>query len=762
MGEEDLGTDEAEAWLNLNHSNPLNDSTSHPLSGISSTPSILRRLFFPKSSVPSSPAVDSTLSQLPFSRPPPHVTDNPVFLSTLAARPDLFAVSTPIKSNLLGKWLRNHPNRPLVASVLVGLDEGFWPSHDGNFEKYHAEPLPKHSPEDDAFLLDSARKDFDLGFMSNFFDTLLPGMLISPSHVVRPENRKARQVCDQTSNGLNDGIDRSLARTIYDTILHLGTLMRFRRRRGEDFDPITRLFFGILWKSDVSKAFRRLPVSIFWQLKQIHRLRMIDKNGKVKTVYMVDQRLILGGRMAPIIWCTVLNLILWGTRYHLYLEFPFAFVDDVFGYDTSRLLLSITHPITRESRLVPREQALVLTSWNQLGVPWDWEKQEHSAGVLTILGHDIDAVNFTVTLPPSSKAAFIAYIRNFLDRPHKSPRKLIEWQKLAGYGQWVCTSLPFAKFALQALYDKMKGKSFRNAPISLNNLVRQSLEWLASQIAIAPPLYLLDPALEDWAESEANLVIRTDACLKADGTGKPGLGCWWVDPRTGCPQHFFHRSTTPSDDIAATEALAILSALDLAISSRLPLRRILVLTDSALSVYAFDSGRASPTLHSIVWTAYRLLDDSRVDLRVRHIIGDDNSVADSLSRKPLSYLQNFPNLYSFNPPTHLIILLVTKLWPSSLSPPSLSLDAILHLLSPLSNLEQISSSTIISNLALFALIEPLSNTGRHSFPSTLSPGFPQSIPFVSLSPSSVNVAKVSTLSSPVSPGTSTNECLIGD
>ena len=163
----------------------INDSeTAGLLSGISSIPSLRRSINYPFNSVPTTPAVDSTLTQLPFSCPPSHVINNPTFLSTLRSRPDLFAVSTPINIPNLRKWLEPHPNRLLVESVLVGLEEGFWPGHDGYFEKYDSKPLPKHSPEDDAFLVESAQKDFERGWMSSTFDSLLPGMLISPSHVI--------------------------------------------------------------------------------------------------------------------------------------------------------------------------------------------------------------------------------------------------------------------------------------------------------------------------------------------------------------------------------------------------------------------------------------------------------------------------------------------------------------------------------------------------------------------------------------------------
>ncbi|GAA5820945.1 hypothetical protein JCM11491_006869, partial [Sporobolomyces phaffii] len=506
-----LGMDETvrEMLLRLEESSVDNPDSAKLLSGVTSIPSLRRSINFPSSSVPVSRAIDSTLTQAPFSRPPRHVVEDPVILSSLRARPDLFSVSTPIRVNVLREWLKDHPNRPLVDSVLVGLTDGFWPGHTGNFSDHPSGNLPKHSPEDDAFLLESARKDYASGYMSDTFKERLPGMLISPSHVVRSETRKTRQVCDQTLNGLNDGIDPSIAGTKYDTLQHLGLLMRDLRRRGLDVDN-SGAIIGTLWKSDVSEAFRQLPVSKFWQLKQAHILRVPSAGGKHDTVYMIDQRLILGGRLSPLIWCTVLNLILWGARHHFERIFPFAFVDDVFGYDCSKLRLPVTHPKTLESLLVPRDQAIVLMSWNLLGVPWDWKKQESSETTLTILGHNVNVAGPSIELPPAAKANFAASIDKFLstDAP-----PLNAWRKLSGYGTWVCYSIPFAKFALRPIYEKIGNKVHRFAPVHLNNDVRTSLAWLRDQVLSAPPLSFLDPALEDWGQNEADLIIFTDACL---------------------------------------------------------------------------------------------------------------------------------------------------------------------------------------------------------------------------------------------------------
>ncbi|GAA5922469.1 hypothetical protein JCM1841_004921 [Sporobolomyces salmonicolor] len=442
------------------------------------------------------------------------------------------------------------------------------------------------SDDDHDFIAMQLGKDFEKGYLSPPFSELLPGMIVSPMFVVRITGRKPRAVVDQTASGLNDGVDRDVARVTYDTIAELGRLMRYRRRRGEDID-------GILWRSDVSGAFRTLPVAQQWQVRQVHRSRRWDRRkGRFETIFYVDRRVVFGGRFSPRLWCTVMNVILAGIKQHLGLEFPLAYVDDAFGVDTSGLSLPVANPITGETRSVPRDQARLLLVWNFVGCPWEWEKQL-SGRQLVILGHFVDAEALTVSLPEAARQAFHAFINDFLST-QKQP--LVAFQRAAGYGNWVCTTLPFAKFALGSLYDKMRGKTRRAGSIWLNEAVRRDLRWLGQELASSPPLDLLDPALEPWGFDEADLVIFTDACLRSNDPSSSGLGFWYSSVPLEQRVAFFSRISPPLKDIILAEALAVHSAIATALDRRLVHSRLLVCTDSAASVYAYDAGRGGDHL----------------------------------------------------------------------------------------------------------------------------------------------------------------------
>ncbi|KAL1739560.1 hypothetical protein HDZ31DRAFT_7286, partial [Schizophyllum fasciatum] len=81
------------------------------------------------------------------------------------------------------------------------------------------------------------------------------------------------------------------------------------------------------------------------------------------------------------------------------------------------------------------------------------------------------------------------------------------------------------------------------------------------------------------------------------------------------------------------EALAVLSALHHAVFDIDPQpRRVLIFSDNTNTVDMFNTMRADQTHNRILMTAVDILLNSDCELRVFHIPGADNPVADALSR----------------------------------------------------------------------------------------------------------------------------------
>ena len=148
---------------------------------------------------------------------------------------------------------------------------------------------------------------------------------------------------------------------------------------------------------------------------------------------------------------------------------------------------------------------------------------------------------------------------------------------------------------------------------------------------------------------EADLVVLTDACLI-------GFGFW-------CPPLNFgyHAPTLPAHNQASIffhEAFAVACAIHWAccLPDKHP-RHLLVSSDSSNTIDTFNTLRAHGLYNEILKFAVDLLMQFDIDLRVLHITGEANSVADCLLRGLLTQAQTlWPALsvFPYQPPKALV------------------------------------------------------------------------------------------------------------
>ncbi|KAI0059317.1 hypothetical protein BV25DRAFT_1809297 [Artomyces pyxidatus] len=130
------------------------------------------------------------------------------------------------------------------------------------------------------------------------------------------------------------------------------------------------------------------------------------------------------------------------------------------------------------------------------------------------------------------------------------------------------------------------------------------------------------------------------------------MGYWSPDRREG----FASELPPPppnADTIFWFEALCVLSALQYATTLASPPSRLAIFTDNLNTVQIFSSFKAHDTYNDILLFAARLLIRSRIDLRVFHIPGEQNTIADALSRGLFDIAFQYApglKLYSFQPP----------------------------------------------------------------------------------------------------------------
>ena len=189
---------------------------------------------------------------------------------------------------------------------------------------------------------------------------------------------------------------------------------------------------------------------------------------------------------------------------------------------------------------------------------------------------------------------------------------------------------------LSTLYSKITSKTKPNAHIYLNSSIIRELRWLSNYIISAPPVWIFSATswgpIEAWSAGLHQLEVFTDTSPIALAYYFPSLNFAYYAPLPSNP---------PTNPIFWFEALTICSAIHHAANVWAcdfspKLNCLLVRTDSMNSVHMFNSLHAKPAYNSILVSSINAHINSSLDVRVYHLLGDDNSIADAISHKNFS------------------------------------------------------------------------------------------------------------------------------
>jgi hypothetical protein len=322
-----------------------------------SRPRYARNLVWADSERPRVLSVDATLTAEPFPDPPTDAPHTLIPRQTIVSHPELFKIVCPINVDLFELYLADHPNPLFVASVCKGMREGFWPHTDTSDPS-----LPVTCDNSDRYTVEeyhevTVLKDIEAEvaadrYSPNFGPDLLPGMYSMPLFVIpKPRTTKWCVVVDHSAepHSLNSCIPREKFSVTLDNMHDLGLALR-HAHSNHPGEPLT------LFKSDVSQAYRRLPMHPLWQIRQI-----VSFKGK----HNVDRCNIWGDRGAGNIWCSFMGLVLWIAREIKKIEDMFAYVDDSFSWDFAGNL-ELYEPY---DAFLPEKQVRLLQLWDELNIP---------------------------------------------------------------------------------------------------------------------------------------------------------------------------------------------------------------------------------------------------------------------------------------------------------------------------------------------------------------------------------------------------------
>ncbi|SGY57170.1 BQ5605_C006g04232 [Microbotryum silenes-dioicae] len=590
----------------------------------------------PSKDYPTTPLLSSTTSvgRLPGPLPRAYFTPERLAIieDTQRLYPCQFNFTRTINDLYLGKLLAEHPNAILVNSFLSAFrSEGFESPHDGSNARGDDPasvrfPKNKHHRE---FIQTTVDEEVKKQWVSPGSAFPLPGVTYNSIFVVESTNHRIRVVADHTSSGLNDGIQRTDCPTIYDTIIDFIRLLRWHR-----FALGLLTDTSVLWKLDVSSAFKILIMSKRWQARQGIAIKRKLSDGTLRTWYHIEWRGVFGCRAMPFLWTRFMSLLMWAAHNVYGIEHPLAYMDDAFGIDLAGSMVAYNHNGTTHT--IPAQQAAMAALWTGLGMPFKLspDKAPHGRRI-TITGIDCDLDSFSVSLPHKAIEDLLREIDVFLLKPSRHPT-LRKWRQMTGWLSWSLNVAPQARPYLTPLYEKLAGKKRSDVGVPINTSTAQ--------------VSLAGACLKD-----ADVVIYTDACLQnATGTGA-GLGFWFE--WKGTVHHYYCRPQQTYKRIQFAETLTVVLALGIVThpsSPFKPLSRVLVRTDSAPAVYAVDSGAAKDgdfmPLRTLTLRSYVMAQHRKFDLKVIHVHGKDNTLADDLLRQHEVQLhRRFSPLTHFDP-----------------------------------------------------------------------------------------------------------------
>ncbi|KAJ3910905.1 hypothetical protein F5877DRAFT_55804, partial [Lentinula edodes] len=297
--------------------------------------------------------------------------------------------------------------------------------------------------------------------------------------------------------------------------------------------------------------------------------------------------------------------------------------DDTYGWEFEQNV-TFYKPYNKS---LPTKQARLLTLWDFLGIPHK-EKKQLSGSCLPIIGFEVDPNGMSISLPQQSKEDLVTFVQHFVDSPSRR-RKLGEYQSLAGWMNWSFNVFPLLRPSLSNVYDKMKGKTNANASIYLNEAVKDDLRWFIKHITNANGVLLFEGM--DWDPLlETNMTIFCDACLDGVAFWIPELLLGFYAPisssQTTIRPIFFYESLAV---VSAVKWFCMTARSDESLKQNL---RLTVFTDSSNTVDIFSTLRALPDYNGLLRFVVDELIAASVDIRVLHVPGEQNAVADAISR----------------------------------------------------------------------------------------------------------------------------------
>jgi hypothetical protein len=367
-------------------------------------------------------------------------------------------------------------------------------------------------------------------------------------------------------------------------------------------------------KIDITAAYRCIPV----RLEDFHLLGM-SWAGQ----YFYDKCLPFGLRSSCAIFEWYSTAAEWIVRHYGHIQYFTHYIDDFFLVHSSKSIA--------ESHLT-----FTLATFNQLGLPVSPEKLIKPTQCITFLGIEIDSVSMQARLPAGKVASLQSELSIWLFKTHTTQREL---QSLVGQLEFACKVVRSGRSFLRRLIDASTSASVSHPhtqiPIPLTSPLRLDLIWWHRFVHEWNGSTLLLPT----RPRQPAISIYTDACEHGYGaalthTGQPTRWLYgqWASSDISHARRKLRTSMPYLEMLAITFALSTWSPI---ISNN----HIAICCDCLPVVHALQplnmQSKVSGIMSSIRKILY-LTATHNIAMRVSHIAGSKNCMADLLSRDQVS------------------------------------------------------------------------------------------------------------------------------
>ena len=512
-----------------------------------------------------------------------------------ASRPlDDHRPQTPIDLVQLELELQHHPDKMWTSHLIHSLTNG---TEIG----YHGPRVTRSAPNLTSSRLypsiidEQLQRECDLGRMAGPYPSPpCPRLQCSGVGLVPKKSGSWRMIMHlsaPTDHSINDGISKEMFSLRYSTI-----------------DDACRLIAttghgAFLAKIDLKAAFRLIPVAKKdWELLGLHW----------RGAYYVDKQLPFGLRSAPFLFNELANAIHWILQHNYQISPLIHYLDD---------FLLISPSVTTAS--LAKSKMLALCS--RLSIPLSWDKVEGPTTCLSFLGIEIDTVLWELRLPQEKLTELLSLLSTWSSITKCTKRQLLS---LIGKLHFATKVIPAGRIFLRRLINRSTAVDALHHHLYLNSDTRADIAWWRNFLPIwngsAP---ILEPK---WTLS-TTLQLFTDAS-SLHGFGAYYQGAWFRG--NWLPQQQLNPTTGIS--IAWQELYAIVAAAA-AWGHTWSGRRIMVHCDNKAVVEIWDHYTSkSSTIMSLVRTLHFIAAMNNFHIRISHIQGVDNTIADALSRDQMS------------------------------------------------------------------------------------------------------------------------------